>query len=479
MLFVIGAALAGSEVVMETPRLCVAEVAGDEKKVRGGRPTTFKVKEGVVPLRVGSATWDLTLPNRVRAHVFCDGADLRLMRAEDMGPIGAKIAMTAMKVQGGIQAAGDVADAASAAGQDFKDVSEGRAPASGSSHTEINVGIGPDGVSSSTSRTTAGPGGVTHESSATQIGPGGVSRTTAGGQVGMGGATYQENTRSFSLDLPGKGGTVMLTRTDGGGALSPPVAAKKTERPAPPMTKDAPPPPPEPKAEKKPELPKEVLFSAANPSADGLVLQVRDPLANGDVFKVNLKVEAPTDAFLLFDAQGVVLGGEGPPKTVKQVVVAPGKGKGTTLVWDGDFRAREAALVVDAVKRVGLDGPVVDVEPAVFAGEVVMKTPMTFGPLTCAVTKMKRNVKEARATLSCEASEPVVLDAGKLGFEDGGTFRANQGKTGWVYVAPGASEKVDLYVPKPGNGPLLAEGAIRRADAEDVAFGTVPLTASF
>jgi hypothetical protein len=404
------------------------------------------VKEGSVELMLRGETgnvWTglLQIPDRVEATLGCDGQQFSLLGAKDLGPVGAKFAKTALAVQGGMQAAKDVSGAVGEASNDFNSVRNGEMPASGSSHTSVEVGIGPGGVSSSTSRTTAGPGGIEHSATSSQIGPNGVSRTTANGRVDGNGATFDQRSRSLSIDLPGKGGTVKLTRTG-------PTGSPPAEQPAPAVVSAPPTPVPASAAPVQPppaepvEKPKQIDYALpADVTTAGVGLAFRGPLATEDLFKFNLKVTPPAETFVLVRHRQMALSVDGQNKPFtsdKVVVIAPDKPKGTTMLAAGDYREPTLTLVPTGLSAVPFTGTPLEAASTTPKSGALVEA----GPATCTFTK----VKGLTATLQCEATGPVLITPA-LATCAGAAARSEDGTH---LLLAGDKQRVQLVLPSAG-----------------------------
>jgi hypothetical protein len=466
-----------SEVHVEASEDCVVRVAGDEQRVKRRKSEKFKVDEGDVPVSVlaeegGTPTWagTLAVPRRVEVTLGCDGRSVRLLGAQPMTAAVAKMANTAMAVGAGAAAISDAASATGDAMDDMNAVGNGEMPASGSSRTEVTLDVGPGGVSSSTSRTTAGPGGVNHESSSTSIGSDGVSRSTASGQMNASGVSMEEKRRSVSIQMPGKGGVVTLTRTDAG-APAPAVGSAGSGAAGPAPAAVAPP------APEMPPPPKEVVFDpVSSQTVDGVEAEVRDPVANEGELKLNVKLTADEAAFVVFDWKGLEIEKPGSEPfggdADKRTILDPGDSKGSTVVWPGDHRAPELRLHLGGVHRVPLAGAAVTVpDSALEEGELGV------GPAQCDVRKVKQKGADVEAVLRCTtAVRPVVIDTSAISV--GGVANAHK-KAGPVLVWPDETAKIDLEVTG-ADGTVLQWGdAVVEPEAVQVGFETRPLTASW
>jgi len=454
------AALAGSEINIQSSAPCSIDVAGQTESMKSGRKAKFKVDEGSIPIAVGGSSWLLDLPNRVEVELLCDGASVRLTRAESMGNALANVAQAGMAVGAGAMAVSDAASATSQGLSDAQMVSNGQTPASGSSRTDVSLSMGPEGMKSSSSRTTAGAGGVTHESSSTSIGPDGVSRTTASGVVNGSGASFEETRRGVSIQLPGKKGVVVLRQVGGGGPLAAATGPGAGATSSPPVPE---------------ERPKEALYSESGKQrVDGVVREIINPVGTDGLFKFGLKLSAPDDFFVLLDPQAVKINADGQTANAdatKTTVVKPGKSKATTLSFPGDHRVRQIDVAVQGVSRVALDGEALP-STAVSLGE---GKSAAAGPLQCTVSKLKQGKKDVRASLSCTSTEWVVVLPAEVGVVAGGKRLENQDAKSPLLIQPGGKGKFDVVVDGGEDLQLDLSGAVRVATPVPVDFGTFRL----
>ena len=156
LLLLVGSALAGSTLHLSSEIDVTLEVDGAPQEVRRRKELDLDTQAGTHRLTGPGYAADLALPDEVHVWLRWDG--VRLVLDEAMTHKQAK-ASKAMKLGNAAMAVGAGAQQAQAVGSDLgaarSDMDKAqRGELTESSRTEVSVDVGPDGVSSSSSRTT-------------------------------------------------------------------------------------------------------------------------------------------------------------------------------------------------------------------------------------------------------------------------------------------------------------------------------------
>ena len=444
-----------SEVAVTAENTAHVAVSGEKETIKRGRTVEFSklaAGEHAIDVEVdGDVVYRarLFLPDEVEVALSWDGAQLVLTDAVSVSKGGklarvAQGAMTAGALASQAQAtAGDLQDAKS----DFQAVSDGTATES--SHTEVNVSVGPDGISSSSSRTTIGADGqMDHHAQSTHVGPDGVSRSTASGQADLMSGTSSSASRSVQIRSLPSGVSVSLEPLplEATAAVSTAVSASAAVAPAP---QSAP----------KPEKvdPDHTNFYAAPAvSQDGAIVSFADPIARMEFAKMSVRLRAPSNRFLVFHgAHSRADFGDGaraPSGRDRVKTVEPG-GKGKqTLSFDGGagFHVDRWTLDLDAaVMLVETSGATL--APGTFTLPASSNT-LNVGGVVCTLGKVKKETKETKAAFSCGNGGDgyVLVDPGRVGVRvEGSQTYASSGKHSAELLVPGGETKFTLVFKVP------------------------------
>jgi len=430
-----------------------------------------RVDAGTVRIQVldgGVAVWagDLTLPDKAEVWLAWRDGTMSLVGVDREKSGLEKAGNTMMTVGATAQAASDVADAASAAGRDMEAAQRGEA--TGSSHTEIEVTGGPGGLQTRTERTTAGEGGVHGEATSTSVGPDGVSRTTSEVSASADGIYGEETERSVSrLALPGRGGLVVtLVQVD----IGAPPGAGRVEPAAEPSVAEAdaaPPPPAIPDA-------KEVFFGEPPVlDADGSSWALLDPVAEAELFKVQIRAQAPEDRALVWepDTARATLNHHEVEGRGRSAVASPGEQVRRVVVFekpDAELRCFTASLDLGRASLLARGTAV-----GLGTMEATDGAEARGGDVTCTLRNASVSKKGSGVTLDCanggEGWIWVSPAAAAISLGDGAPVANQDAKLAPFVIAPDSSEKVSIEIAegsKSGDVQVLAhlDGVFHVAD---------------
>ena len=347
-------------------------------------------------------------------------------------------------VAAGAQQAAALSNDVSAARSDFDKAQSGELTES--SRTEMSMEIGPNGVSSSSSRTTAGANGVEHSSTSSNISRDGSSLSRTDASLNSSG--YQERSTDKSLRMPVEGrGDVLL--------IGGPVQAGETLTVAAPAAASggasgaavaaAPPPPP------KIELPEEMLYKEpASAKVGDVEVMFFDPISNAGMAKVAVKVANDGSAPVTFSEGAGSFDVAGTPrspsgkKAGQLVVVRPGDAKKKTFNVDGAINGEDGYRVDPlGFTLTGITSYAVgDVTGA--ANSTLASEELSGGGATCTLAKFKEKKGTLTASWKCEATDaPVFVDLSALSVSDGkGTVPPEESQT--LLIVAGDTERIDV-----------------------------------
>ncbi|MCO4746608.1 MAG: hypothetical protein KC912_17570 [Proteobacteria bacterium] len=462
LLLCLSALASAATVHVDADTAITVYVGEDSEDLKPRRTADFKrLDEGTHHVQVfeaGQAVWvgELGIPDKAEVWLVWNAGSLAIAKADRETSGLERVANTASTVAAGAQAASDVAGAGSAASSDMQAVSKGTATES--SHTEISVSGGPNGLQTDTSRTTAGASGVHHEAASTSMGPDGVSRSTSSMDMTQAGVTAEKSSvRVSRVRIPGKGDLV-VTLSQVGGASAPSVASSPA-----PVAAVA----PTPAATAVPNAKKVVFKDPDALTADGVAWRFLDPVADEGMFKVQIRLRAPADRVVVWDpaTSVVVLNGREIWGRAKVLSVGPERELRRTVVFEdpgAEHRAEAATLMLGSARLFSRQDRVAMEALDVDAGVGVA------GDLACEVTRMSVSKKGAAGTVDC-------------------TNRGDQ----WLWVAPSEADLVVAgaavpnthkkhfsYVLGPGESGEIALSTAVRGDVTHVVFSDVFFTAA-
>lgn len=469
LLALLNPALADSTLHLSTSAAVGVTVDGSAYGLKPKKELDVKVDAGVRRLEAPGYAADLEIPDASEVWLSWDGSQLVLERAETRAAVRAN---KAMKVGSAAMAAGAAAQQAQATGDDLRAAKSDMDKAQSgelkeSSHTEVNVAIGPDGMSSSSSRTTAGAGGVQHDERATAIGAGGVSQSSGSATLDGSGYSETSSSRSVSMVELDGGVAVRLTRVDADAPVAEIVSETPSTDEAPVAQEVSTEANEEPKAKPlKPEF--EIWYAEASTQASGLTLRAVDAFLHATAGKLALHVQNTTDGYLAIRpylaqatvGDAVVVGNGG--KVKPPSIVDPGdKGRATVSLTGSGLQQDSWSLGLDGVvEAIPASGDAID--PGDF--DLVSVNGFEVDGLACSLGGLKKKTKETSGRLTCEYGGDgyVLVDASQLAVVMGDQEWAN-----------GARDK-GAQVLAPGDSVKLAFKWQVEARVEDMQFATMP-----
>ena len=388
-------------------------------------------------LRLPSDDVDATLKWK-KGGLTLDDVSYKKTAAEKLKTAG----NVATGVAAGAQQAAALSNDVSAARSDFDKAQSGELTES--SHTEMSMEIGPGGVSSSSSRTTAGASGVEHSSTSSNISRDGSSLSRTDASLNSSG--YQERSTDKSLRMPaGERGDVLLI----GGpvkagetltAVAPPEAVAVSGGSA----AAAPPPP-------IVELAEEFHYEEPASATTGDVeVQFFDPISNAGMAKVALKIANDGTAPVTFTEGGGSFDVAGTPrspggrKAGQLVVVLPGDLKKRTFNVDGAING-DTGYRVDPLGFTLSGITSYDIGELTGAADSALATEeFSGGGATCSLGKFKEKKGTLTASWKCEATGgPVFVDPSALSITDGNGTVAPERSFTRLLVA-GDTERIEV-----------------------------------